>query len=233
MLVTLGQKTKSIFLNTESHKLSLEFEAIGKMNLITLSGALVAGGTLTGKINGTEVTVTFADDHATTMAAMATLIKAIPGVGGALVAGNVITVYPADGRQSLVLADWARTGTGTATVTVTESTGSKINYGTPVVLVGDGEKVRPFKAADTAAAILGISMHSPEPGELCTIIMRGYAVIFAQAGVGGVVPGPVTYGAFDSATGYDTYTIATIGDAIGFALDDGAVGDVVRVLLFK
>jgi hypothetical protein len=237
----LGNKTKAIFLNTESHKLALEFEAIGKIGVITVSADLVAADVVATTINGQTATVTWGTSHLATMTALAVAIKALSGVSYAKVHGatsRIISFLMADDSVIPVITNTSVTngGAGTATV-ITSVMDATINIGTPVILIGVGEKVAPaalydhFGLTSAIVNLIGISMHSPGPGELLTVIMKGYAVIFAQAS-SGVAVGPVDYSGHDSTTGYDTYITGT-SSALGFALDAGSDGDVIRVLLCK
>ena len=108
-----------------------------------------------------------------------------------------------------------------------------IKRGQPVALTGVGEKVA---AAGTAAAninIIGYSVHDAEAGDLITVGMRGYAIIWAEAATIGV-SGPVKYDSFNGTTEknvFDTDTV-TAADHMGWQIDDAAaIGDEVRIVL--
>lgn len=247
-ITQLGDKTKSIFLvGPESHKLSLEFEAIGDIGVLTFSADLVAGDAVNLSINGEAMDeVGYASSHSATMAAIAAAIEDIDGVLWANVHGatsRVISFLLEDATADVLITNAVVTngGAGTAAVVSSVITGG-IAPGTPVILTGIGEKVAPasvfanFGIANAKANILGISLHGNDlwgktKGGLVTVVTRGYAVVFGQAS-SSVSVGPVDYSGHDTDTGYGKYVTGTANGTIGLALDEGSDGDVIRILMF-
>lgn len=89
---------------------------------ITFSADLSASNVVTGSVNGYALTsTTYATSHAATMAVIEGKIEAIPGISGAVVAGDVITVTGSD-EYTLDISDWAVTGGTAKTVTIATST---------------------------------------------------------------------------------------------------------------
>lgn len=239
---SLGSTTKSIFLNSESGKLALEFEAIGDIGVITLSADLAASDVVAGTINGQAFTATYASSHAATMTALKNAIVALSGVDTAVVHGatsRIISFLLTDTLADIVMADVAVTNGGSGTATATASVvEARIHAGDPVILIGVGEKIAPvneFARFGMAAAntnLLGVSIHSPAKGELATVMVKGYAVIFGQAS-SAVVPGIVAHAGYDTSTGYTKFATGATGTTIGLALDAGSDGDVIRVLMLN
>lgn len=239
----LGNTTKSIFLvGPESHKLSLEFEAVGTIGVITLSANLVADDSITGKINGKAVTaVAFATTHAAAMAALQTNIEKIAGVEKAWIDDKVITFVMASNTAPIVMTEWEVTSGGNGTATVTTSLEEvPMAPGTPVILIGAGEKVAPaslhakFGIATATANLLGITLHGTKnvyKDGLVTVVVKGYVVTFGQCS-SAVEVGPISHDGIDTTTGYNKYKTGVATHIIGLALDEGADTDIIRVLLF-
>lgn len=113
--------------------------------------------------------------------------------------------------------------------------GQTVYKGQPVVIAGDG-LVQAAGTASTTQQIIGISMHDGVAGELVTVMMKAWAILFMECETSGLVAGPVRIGTSDvynETTGYVRIDDASVdhNDQIGWALEGGGVGDVVRVAL--
>lgn len=238
----LGNNTKSIFLvGPESHKLSLEFESVGDVGVITFSADLASGDVINGKINGVAIAeVTYATSHANTMALLKAAIEAVAGVEAAFINARVISFIMANATDVLAMADWAITHTsGTATLTPSIISTTPMLPGTPVILIGHGEKVAPaslfasFGLANAASNILGVSLHGQHnvyKDGLVTVFVKGYVVTFGQCS-GAVAVGPVSHDGVDVTTGYNKFKTGVANNIVGLALDAGADTDIIRVLM--
>lgn len=119
-----------------------------------------------------------------------------------------------------------------------------IHVGQPCKLHSDGGKVSPCASGDAASLMVGVSIHEAESayGAYVVLATRGYVVIKAQSS-GSVTPGPVQYAGFDATTLYnkvaDLAVVATPDGAaalpeslhVGWALDAGDTGEIIRVLV--
>lgn len=110
-----------------------------------------------------------------------------------------------------------------------------IKRGQPAVLNADGT----ISAAAAGAAgntVVGYSVHNAAEGELATLVMRPFLIVFAQVNQA-TDAGPVAYGGqSNDDDDYANFTaIAAAGDMgpqVGFALDPAtAAGDMIRVAL--
>lgn len=239
---SLGTPTKSIFLNLLQDTLNLEFEAIGDIGVLTFSADLVAADVVTATINGQSISVTYGTSHAATMTAIAAAITALSGAYNAKVHGatsRVISFLLADDTAAVSITNALVTNGGAGTAVVTSSVvSSRIYPGTPVILAGVGEKVAPahlyehLGISNAVVNCIGISIHEPVSGGLLTVATKSYAVIFGQAS-SSVAVGPVDLSGHDTDTGYDKFVTGTSTGTVGFALDSGSDGDVIRVLLLK
>lgn len=113
--------------------------------------------------------------------------------------------------------------------------GAAIKQGQPVILSGDDEVIEPAAADEVNMNIIGYAVHDAEADELVTIGMRGFTIIWAQAD-DVLVAGPVRYSGFDATTGLNMVTNpagtpSTAANYIGWAIDDGADEDKIRVVL--
>lgn len=240
----LGNNTKSIFLvGPEAHKLSLEFESVGDIGVITLSADLAASDDINGKINGTAIDkVSYTGSHAATMGLLKTAVEEIAGVEAAFINGKVLTFVMANSTASIVLSDFVVTNGGAGTATVTTSiTTTTMAPGTPVILTGAGEKIAPanmfasFGLANAEVNAIGVSLHGTHniyKDGLVTVFVKGYIVTFGQCS-SAVSVGPVSHDGVDLTTGYNKYKTSTANNIIGMALDAGADEDVIRILLMK
>jgi hypothetical protein len=107
-----------------------------------------------------------------------------------------------------------------------------VKKGQPVVLNSDGT-IRPVNAAlgADAAAIIGYSIHNGEVGELVTVGMRAFAVVYAEAGAVNQNAG-IVFATNVAPTDPDMvrWVSAAAGTMHGWALDQSvAVGDIIRV----
>ncbi len=115
----------------------------------------------------------------------------------------------------------------------TVDTGVEIRKGQPVVLTSDGE-VTPAASGASAYKIVGYSVHNGKAGELVTITMKPFMMVYAKPNAA-LVAGPVAYGGQNTAEPeYASFTVAADGDTqVGFALDEAvAANDIIRVALF-
>ncbi len=89
---------------------------------LTFSGVLIAGNKINGKVGGVSIAeITFAADHATTMAAIVAAIITASAlkVASATVVGNVITVTTDTDEVNQTLSNWVVTaGVSQATTTI-------------------------------------------------------------------------------------------------------------------
>lgn len=109
-----------------------------------------------------------------------------------------------------------------------------VKKGQPVILVTGGYIDAAVKAG-AAQASVGIAMQDGAAGELVTVMTRGFAITYAEAGTTALVPGPVSLHttAFNTATGYVEVDDAAIDATtqVGWALDNATnAGDIIRVL---
>lgn len=109
-----------------------------------------------------------------------------------------------------------------------------IKKGQPVVLNSDGT-VKPAGTAAAANTVVGYSMHTArEAGDLVTIMMKPFLIVFAQPNAA-LVAGPVAYDGQNTAEpDFASFAAVAAGaaTAVGFALDEAtAANDVIRVAL--
>lgn len=229
-----GKVTKTKIHKSESQKLSHEFSVDDLKATITFSADLVTSNVVNGAVNGVAIAaVTFATDHAATMAAIAAALESLPTVASASVSGRVITIIAADPEAILVLSGWLVTlGASQATATVATDT-NNIYQSAPVKLTSDG-KVEPAGAAESPVNVIGTSIHNGVGGNLVTIRMKAAMIIWAEAGTANLVAGPVKLHTtpFNTTSGYVSVDDASVtaSNQYGWALDDAAnAGDLVRV----
>lgn len=112
-----------------------------------------------------------------------------------------------------------------------------LKKGQLVTLNSDGEAAA--AAADAPQhTILGIAIMDAATGEMVTIATRGYAVVMGEAAANSLTPGVVESGGFNGTSGYMEYAAVSGADAaaqsvlaIGWALEGGDNGDVIKVLI--
>lgn len=110
--------------------------------------------------------------------------------------------------------------------------GTDIKKGQPVVLETAGT-VDAAAANDTPDLVIGFAMQDADAGELVTVMLKGFAIIFCEWEADSSNAGPVTVGAYNATTGYtevDDDTVTYI-NMFGWALDPGGNGDVTRVIV--
>lgn len=233
-----GSVTKTLILKSESHKLHNEFEVDALKATITLDADLVTSNVVNGKINGVAIaSVTFDTDHDTTMNALVAALEALDSVESASLTdaanNRQITVYAADTNEIFVLSEWAVTAGATQAGVTTATDTNTVHVSQPVKLTTEG-KIEPAAAAENPINVIGTSVHLGVGGELATVAMKSFMIIWAVAGTADLNAGPVKLHTtpFDSANGNvqvddDSVTYANI---YGWALDAAAeVGDEIRV----
>ena len=112
-------------------------------------------------------------------------------------------------------------------------TGSTVKKGSPVVLNNDGT-VRPITGTTGAdnTAIIGYSIHDGKAGELITVGMRAYAVVYAEAAAAQNAGMVFAVNTAPTDAIYTRWATAAASTMHGWALDDAAAaGDIIRVAL--
>lgn len=112
--------------------------------------------------------------------------------------------------------------------------GGTIVAGDLVKLQAADADVLPLANSDDAHLCIGVAVMDAADTELCTIAMRGYAVVKGESEAATCVAGPVEAGPFNSTTGRREYLASsavakTVGHNILPAIADG--GDVRVVVL--
>lgn len=234
-----GSASKTYILKSESHKLHEEFEVDALKATITLSADLVTSNVINGKVNNNAISaVTFATDHATTLAAVAAAIEAL-GVAAnvadaSVTAARVITVTAYDSSLPLVLHEFVVTAGASQATASYASDNNRIYKGQPVKLTTSG-KIEPYAAGDIPGKLIGYAEQDGFGGDLVTVMMKAFAIIYAEAYADSHLPGTCRMAAFNSTTKMmevddgGTQDHTTI---IGNCLDSGSNGDVVRVAVF-
>lgn len=119
-------------------------------------------------------------------------------------------------------------------------TGETIVRGTPVVLKADGTIAASTGAAEDHVNVIGYSIHNGKAGELVTVGMRAFTIIYGvNLESGTITAGPVKFAGVETVTDIGDYNAfenidpADTTTAIGWALD-GATADheIVRIALF-
>lgn len=115
------------------------------------------------------------------------------------------------------------------------ATGQTVKKGQPVILNADGT-VQAAAANAAAYTIIGYSIHNGGPGELITVGMKAFTIVYASNSAA-IDAGPVAYNGLnaDVESGlYNDFTNSTTaGNIIGWALDKAtAADDIIRVALF-
>ena len=110
--------------------------------------------------------------------------------------------------------------------------GTNLKKGQPVTL----ETAGTIDEAVTGTArfsVIGYAMQDADAGELVTVMLKAYAIVFMECATASLVAGPVKIhsNGYNTVTGYtevddDTVTAANI---IGWALEGGDDGDVIPV----
>lgn len=235
----LGDLTKTIVLKHESHKLHQEFEVDALKATITFDADLVTSNTINGRINGVAIAeVTFLTDHDTTMDLLVTALEALASVNSVSLTdatdNRQLTVYALDEEAVFVLSEWVVAAGGGQAGTTTATDTNNIYRGHPAVLTADG-KVEPATSSHIKQKIIGISMHNSVGGEVVTIQMKAIAIVFMECATDSLVAGPVAIHANgrNAVTGYLEVDDASVThlNQLGWALDAGDDGDVIRVAI--
>lgn len=235
----LGSVTKTLFLKLESQKLFEEREVGPLKGTITFDADLIALNTVNGTINGVAISeVTFATDHDTTMDLLAAEVLSHADVGNVELTDDstnrVLTVYAADANGALVFASWAVTNGTAQAGTSTATDTNDIHAGQMVQLQDDGT-IEPVINGNYRYESIGISMHDATGGELATIMMKAFAIVYMESATDGLLAGPVAIhsNGFNTTTGYlevDDNSVTAV-NMVGWALDEGDNGDVIRVAI--
>jgi len=232
-----GAVTKTKILKSESHKLFCEFEVGALTATITFDADLVTSNTVDGQINGVAITqVTFSVDHDTTMDLLVAELLLNADIATATLTdastNRQITVTPPAETDPLVLSNWVvAAGATQANVAVATDT-NNVYKGQLVQLAADGT-IEPVINGDYRSISMGIAMHDGVGAELVTVMMKAFAVVFMEAATALLVCGPVTIHAngYNTTTGYLEVDDASVtyANMVGWALDIGGDGDVIRV----
>lgn len=234
-----GGTTETIILNHESHKLHQEFEVDALKGTITLDADFVASNVINGRVNGVAIAqITWVDTHDNMMDAVAAAILALASVDSVSLTdatnNRQLTVYATDPEAVFVLSEWVITAGATqAGITLVTDT-NNIYRGHPGVLTADG-KVEPATSSSIKQAIIGISMHNSVGGEMATFEMKAIAIVFMECATDALVAGPVALHANgrNATTGYLEVDDSSVDhtNQLGWALDAGDDGDVIRVAI--
>jgi len=110
--------------------------------------------------------------------------------------------------------------------------GTDVKRGQPLVLETVGT-VDVAATNDTPDLIIGVAMQDADAGELVTVMMRAYAIIFCEWKADTSLAGPVIYETFNATTGYNEVddTSPDTTNMFGWALDNGDDGEITRVAL--
>lgn len=216
----LGDKTKSLLHKGEPFKMRHSFIVKEVSIALLFSADFVTSNKINGSLNGVAYgEVTFATDHATTLAALATSIAALPGVKSATSATRTVTVILNDQtQQTPTLTGVVTLGASQATSAATVSN-LAIKKGMPVKLTTDG-KITPASTAENPINIIGHAEHNSYGYDQCTVSMRAQAIFYAEAGIDTMLAGPVKYASFTAGTGRARYSSTSVDytNAVGWSL---------------
>lgn len=114
------------------------------------------------------------------------------------------------------------------------ASGVTVLEGQPVKLNATGE-VQPLGGGGLNKLCIGFAVHSGTDGELVTVVMKAFAIIFASTSKA-LVTGPVQYEGVNATDGdymdYEAAVDADHEDVVGWALDAAAGADeIIRVAL--
>lgn len=239
MPYSFGDSSETRLLKNESHKLNHACPVEDNAAIITLSADLVTSNVINGTVNGVAISqVTFATDHATTMGLLAAAIAALTGVATAVVFGTgsrKIKLVTADNAVPITEITLVVTlGASQATITPTYNI-NRFVLGQPVVLNTDGTAT-PAQPEATAQQIIGFAKGPAQEDEEVTVEMKAFAIIFAECETNSLLAGPVRIGSsavYNATTGYVLIDDASVTSTnqLGWALEGGNDGDIVRVAL--
>ena len=113
------------------------------------------------------------------------------------------------------------------------TTGESVKKGQPVIIAAD-EEIQEAGTTSTTQQIIGFTMHDGDAGELVTVMMKAYAILFVECETAALAAGPVRLGStnvYNAATGYVLIDDDTVGatNQVGWALEGGGDGDIVRL----
>tara|TARA_R110001632_G_scaffold48342_1_gene121813 strand:- start:260 stop:688 length:429 start_codon:yes stop_codon:yes gene_type:complete len=114
------------------------------------------------------------------------------------------------------------------------ATGQTFYSGMPVVLSATGEAV-PAAAGADRIDVIGFALFGATAGETVTVVMKAYAIIFAEAAAALDPSTAVKFGGFNGTTKFNIVsdTTVTVANYIGKSLKVAAAGgDIVEVALF-
>jgi hypothetical protein len=96
--------------------------------------------------------------------------------------------------------------------------------------------VQPIAAASAPHLVIGIAMNNAAAGEVVTVMLKAYAIVYCESNAAATNAGPVKWAAWNSTT-LLTEVSSTSVDAtniMGWAIDAGAAdGSVVRVAMYS
>ena len=231
---TTGDVTKTTFMKeVEADKIREEFEVKPLTQTLVFDAAIVTGNDFDLDINGVAITqVPFNVNNNDTVDDIATEIANNADVSSAVRVGtDTVEITPVDGINGVDLDNYIITSGATQAVVVAAKIDSRVRPGMPVEINPATGKIIPL-ANDGNLEYIGVSLHTSKGGELVTVAMRGYAVIFAHASET-LNPGPVNWDSYDEPNGVNEYnqTAVTAITFQGWALDGGDAGDVIRVVV--
>lgn len=231
---TLGTQAVVKMLKHQEHKLQHEFTVAPAEILVSYDANFVASNSIAFSFNGNAIVAeVYATSHAATMAALVAKIEALDGVLSVTMDrtdtnGRSFFIIPEDGTEPTV-ESVVSSGASQAAMTDTWYP-NEIMIGTPVAIDENGD-IKPYRGAAELGNLIGISISDKSPGEYCTVMCSGYAIIKAEAG-GTLEPGAVAFSVVNTTTGYnEVVQAAYTADAWAISLDDGTDGDVIEILL--
>ena len=230
-----GDVTKTTFMKeVEANKVREEFEVKPLTQTLVFDAALITANDFDLDINGVAITqVPFNTNNNDTVDDIATEIAANADISSAVRVGtDTVEITPVDGTNGVDLDNYVITAGASQAVVAAAKIDSKVRPGMPVEINPATGKIIPL-ANDGNLEYIGVSLHTSKGGELVTVAMRGYAVIFAEASEA-LSPGPVNWNNYNEPTERNRYnqTSVTTITFQGWALDSAAAaGDVIRVVV--
>jgi len=234
-----GSSPKTILLKHESHKLHQTFTVEDNVAILTFSADLVTDNVINITVDGVAISqVTFTSDHATTMGLIETALEALVSVESAVTFGansrKIKLVVASNENPFVAITGVVTLGASQATITPTYNQ-NHLSIGKPVILNPDG-KIAPAQPESTTQQIIGTIINKAIEGEEATVVMKAFAIIFAECETALLVAGPVRLGSssvYNATTGYVLVDDLSVDhtDQIGWALDIGGIGDIIRVAL--
>ena len=232
---TTGDVTKTTFMKeVEANKVREEFEVKPLIQTLVFDAALITDNDFDLDINGVAITqVPFNTNNNSTVDDIATEIASNADIASAVRVGtDTVEITPLDGTNGVDLDNYIVTSGASQAVVAAAKIDSKVRPGMPVEINPATGKIIPL-ANDGNLEYIGVSLHTSKGGELVTVALRGYAVIFAQASEV-LSPGPVNWDSYDETKQENKYnqTSVTTITFQGWALDAAAAaGDIIRVVV--